>query len=213
MKQSIEKLRHEYGEVPLLEKELHSDPLKQFSIWLEEAIQAEIMEPNAMVLATVSTTGRPSSRTVLLKKVDKRGLVFFTDSLSRKGTQLKAFPFASLTFWWREMYRQVCIEGEVKAATRKEVLAYFHKRPRGAQLAACSSEQGTPLASRFQLEETYRRLQKKYVGKNIPCPQRWGGFRVIPDRIEFWQGRKNRLHDRFLYVRTDGEWVLTRLSP
>jgi len=212
-KRSIEKLRHEYGNTPLLEEKLYPDPMQQFTFWLEEAIRAEVFEPNAMTLSTVTLPGRPSARTLLLKKVDKRGFLFFTDYASRKGQHLVSHPFASLTFWWKEIYRQVTIEGAVKKASRKEAVAYFNKRPRGARLAAYASTQSAPLASREELEEVYSRLQKKCRGKDIPCPKTWGGYWVIPDRMEFWQGRKNRLHDRFLYACANGEWLLTRLSP
>jgi len=214
MKASIENLRREYGTRPLLEEALDFDPLKQFLVWFQEALEIEVMEPNGMTLATVTPMGYPSSRTVLLKGVDlRRGFTFFTSYTSRKGEQLAEHPFASLTFWWREIYRQVNIEGKVKRTSRRETLAYFKKRPRGAQLAALTSHQSEPLATRAEIDITYKQLKKKYSGRLIPCPKEWGGYRLEPDRIEFWQGLQNRLHDRFLYVKTNGEWVLTRLSP
>lgn len=213
MKRSIEKMRLEYGNTPLVEEDLTDTPHELFSQWLEEAVKAQVIEPNGMVLSTVSSLGRPSSRAVLLKHFDERGFVFFTNLESRKALQLVAAPFASLTFWWREIYRQVTVEGHVELLSRKDNQSYFTKRPRGAQLAAHASHQSAPLASRYEIEEVFERLKKKYRGKNIPCPSDWGGYRVIPNRIEFWQGRANRLHDRFLYVLTDTGWVISRLSP
>lgn len=215
MKDSIHKLRVEYGNASLRDDAIQEDPYLQFRQWLEEAINAEVMEPNGMVLSTVSATGAPSSRTVLLKKLDS-GFVFFTNYGSRKGRQLELDPCAALTFWWKEIYRQVNIEGKIAKVSRKESLAYFNSRPRGAQLAALASEQSAPLGSRFELEEAFKSLEKKYVGKKVPCPEQWGGFRLIPDRFEFWQGHAHRLHDRFLYVKTDQEkekWLITRLAP
>lgn len=213
MKQSIEKIRCEYGNTPLLEQKLCLDPIKQFNHWFEEALKAEVMEPNGMTLSTISHAGHPSSRIVLLKNVTDAGFYFYTNYASRKGEQLKVHPFASLTFWWKEIYRQVIVEGHVKRVSRKESVAYFQKRPRGAQLAALASVQSAPLASRAELEEMYARLQKKYHGEKVPCAKEWGGYCLVPERIEFWQGRQNRLHDRFVYVKPDGDWIFFRLSP
>ncbi len=213
MKRSIEKLRCEYGNEPLLEGELEIDPVVQFQKWLEDAIQAAVFEPNGMVLATVSSAGHPASRTVLLKKIDKRGLCFYTGSESRKGEHLRLHPYASVTFWWKEIYRQVNIEGAIVKIPRSEAIRYFHQRPKKAQVAALASNQSAPLASRDELEEAYNRLSKKYRGREVPCPSTWTGYRLEPERIEFWQGRASRLHDRFLYVKTDGAWLFTRLSP
>jgi pyridoxamine 5'-phosphate oxidase len=213
MKRSIEKLRLEYGNASLLEQSLRSDPIQQFEHWLNEAIAAQVMEPNGMVLATISSAHRPSSRTVLLKGVDQRGLCFYTNYSSRKGEHLRLQPYASVTFWWKEIYRQVNFEGGIKKVTRKESIAYFGKRPRGAQLAACASQQSAPLAAREELEEAFNRLKKKYRGEEVPCPKEWGGYRLEPERVEFWQGRKNRLHDRFLYVKADTGWLISRLAP
>ena len=213
MKRSIEKLRHEYGNAPFLEETLAANPIEQFLVWFEEAVACEVMEPNGMTLASVGATGHPSSRTVLLKEVDQRGFAFFTNVASRKGEQLMHTSCASLTFWWKEIYRQVNIEGYVKPLSRRAVLEYFRKRPRGAQLAALASHQSIPLASRQEIESAYRVLQKKYRGKAVPCPKEWGGYRLEAERFEFWQGRKNRLHDRFVYVREAGEWLFSRLAP
>ncbi len=211
MKRSIEKIRSEYQDAPLVE--LKPDPIVQFQLWLEEACRAEVMEPNGMTLSTLSEGGRPTARTVLLKKVDRKGFVFFTHYGSRKGRHLERHHFGALTFWWRELYRQVCVEGNIERTPRKESLLYFKKRPRGAQLAALASDQSEPLLSRADLEESFARLKRDYRGKEIPCPKNWGGYRLVPERVEFWKGQKNRLHDRFVYVKTKSDWLFTRLYP
>lgn len=213
MKRSIEKLRLEYGNANLSEEGLANNPIQQFQLWLNEAIEAKIMEPNGMTLATVSSLCRPASRTVLLKSIDKRGLRFYTSYASRKGEHLRLHPYASATFWWKEIYRQVNFEGKIKKLTRKESITYFHTRPKGAQLAALASSQSVPLASRTELEKIFEQLQKTYRSAVVPCPRKWGGYLLEPERVEFWQGRKNRLHDRFLYVKANGDWIITRLSP
>ncbi len=206
-------MRVEYGNHPFLEENLPEDPIALFEKWFREAVKAEVMEPNGMTLATVSPSGRPASRVVLLKAFSHDGFCFYTGKKSRKGEQLAKTPYASLTFWWKEIYRQVHLEGKVVPLSRQEVLAYFQKRPKGAKIAAAASYQSEPLASRAELEESYSRLKKAYRGKEVPCPKGWGGYRLSPSRIEFWQGRKNRLHDRFVYIHTDDHWLLTRLSP
>jgi pyridoxamine 5'-phosphate oxidase len=213
MKRSIEKMRYEYGNIPLLEEALQEHPIKQFEVWFKEAIQAAVMEPNGMILATVSSAVRPSSRTVLLKNIDKEGLIFFTHYESRKAEHLRLHPYASATFWWKEIYRQIHFEGKVKKISRSASIKYFAKRPKGAQLAALASVQSAPLATRAGLSEIYERLKQQYRGKEVPCPKEWGGYLLEPERVEFWQGRKNRLHDRFLYAKGDGDWIITRLSP
>jgi pyridoxamine 5'-phosphate oxidase len=213
MKRSIEKLRHEYGTALLLEGMLHVDPIEQFRQWFQEALCSHVFEPNGMVLSTVTSAGRPSARTVLLKQFDAKGFCFYTHAESRKGGHLRLHPYASLTFWWKEIFRQVTIEGEVIKMPRPAAIRYFHLRPKGAQIAALASHQSAPLASRAELEEAYTRLSKHYKGRQIPCPTDWGGYRLKPERIEFWQGRANRLHDRFLYIKTDSIWLLTRLAP
>jgi pyridoxamine 5'-phosphate oxidase len=210
---SIEKLRLEYGNMPLFEEDLKPDPLQQFGQWLYEAIDAEVMEPNGFVLATVSSAGHPATRTVLLKRLEKRGLSFFTNYESRKGEHLRLHPHAAATFWWKEIFRQVNLEGRVIKLASEESAAYFAKRPRGAQLAALASIQSSPLASRAGLEEVFERLKKDYRGRKIPCPKEWGGYLFEPERVEFWQGRQNRLHDRFLYAKANEDWIVTRLSP
>lgn len=212
MKLSIQKLRLEYGNTPLLEQNLSPDPIQQFTLWLQEAIKSKVLEPNGMTLSTLSGT-QPSGRTVLLKNIDSRGFVFFTHYGSRKGEQIAQNDRASLTFWWREIFRQVSIEGGVVKTSRKESIDYFKTRPRGAQLGALISMQSAPLASREELEETFKAFKKKYRNKEIPCPKNWGGYRLIPERVEFWQGHADRLHDRFLYVLQEKEWFFSRLFP
>jgi pyridoxamine 5'-phosphate oxidase len=213
MKRSIEKLRFEYGNHPLLEQDLLSNPIDQFGLWFDDAIKAKILEPNGMVLSTVTPMGHPSSRTVLLKSFDDAGLIFFTSYRSRKAAHLERCPFASATFWWKEVFRQVCIEGKVEKIFQTESEDYFAMRPRGAQIATIVCHQSSPLASREEMEQSFLELQKKYEGREIPCPSYWGGYKLCPERFEFWQGRENRLHDRFLYVFADGQWMISRLAP
>ena len=201
---TIAKMRQEYGNRALLE--VVPDPFEQFGCWFKEAL---VFEPNGMTLATVSKEGRPTSRTVLLKSFDKRGFCFFTNYGSRKAKHLEEVPFASLTFWWREVFRQVHIEGRIEKISG---VSYFAKRPKGAQIAALCSDQSQSI-ERDELESDFKTLETKYRGKKVPCPKDWGGYRVIPDRFEFWQGRKNRLHDRFLYTKVGGQWKIQRLAP
>lgn len=207
-------LRREYCSNPLSLENLANNPFDQFELWLSEAIKAKILEPNAMVLATASDEGAPSSRTVLLKKIDYQGLVFFTNYESRKAEQLAANTRASLTFLWKEIERQVSIEGLVEKTSREEAAEYFAKRPRASQLSAWASQQSRVLDSRKTLEESYARLESLYKGKEVPCPPFWGGFRVVPHRFEFWQGHLNRLHDRFQYtLKANVGWHIDRLAP
>ncbi len=213
-KSFLERIRKEYGNTPLLEEEAFFDPLQQFSLWLKEAITAGVMEPNGMVLSTALPSGRVSSRTVLLKGIDKEGgFIFYTNYTSRKAGQLSHNHAASLCFWWKEIYRQVVVEGVVEKTTVKVSRNYFAKRPRGAQIAAWASQQSTPLVDREALEAAYAFFKNKFQKQKIPYPPQWGGYRFIPDRLEFWQGRKNRLHDRLVYVKANGQWVRSRLSP
>lgn len=210
----LARLRQEYRSHPLNQENLADNPFDQFDLWLSEAIEAKILEPNAMVLATASAEGVPSSRTVLLKKVDRHGFVFFTNYESRKAQELVINPRASLTFLWKEIERQVCIVGVVEKTTREEASEYFAQRPRASQLSAWASPQSRILSSRQVLEESYAKFDALYKGKEVPCPPFWGGFRIVPHRFEFWQGRLNRLHDRFQYILADdGLWHLDRLAP
>lgn len=211
---SLADLRKDYTLAGLLEKDLAKDPFRQFERWFQEAEAAKLNEPNAMVLATATPDGLPSSRVVLLKGLDGRGFTFFTNYESRKGRELAANPRASLTFPWVSMERQVTVEGRVVKISREESDAYFHSRPHGSQLGAWASPQSTIISDRKVLEDALKACEKKYAGQTVPLPPGWGGYRVIPDCVEFWQGRRNRLHDRLRYRReTDGAWTVERLAP
>lgn len=206
-------MRKDYGLVGLTEADLTKDPFRQFERWFEEAQAAKIPEPNAMVLSTVGRDARPSNRVVLLKGMDGRGFVFYTNFDSRKGRELDGNPRAALVFPWIAMERQVIVEGEVRRVAREESDAYFHSRPRASQLAAWASPQSTVIAGRSVLEESYRAMEKKFAGQDVPLPPNWGGFRLTPEAVEFWQGRRSRLHDRLRYRReTNGDWAIERLA-
>ncbi len=210
---ALAEMRKDYGLAGLLEKDLAKNPFRQFEKWFQEAQAAKITEPNAMTLATVGRDGRPSARTVLLKGCDGRGFVFYTNYGSRKGRELEASPRATLLFPWVALERQVIIEGSVTRVAREEAEAYFHSRPRASQLAAWASPQSTAVAGRAVIEESYRVVEKKYEGVVVPLPPHWGGFRLAPETVEFWQGRRSRLHDRLLYRRETGDWIIERLAP
>ncbi len=197
----------------LLEKDLARDPFRQFERWFQEAEAAKLLEPNAMTLATCTRDGRPSARTVLLKGMDSRGFVFFTNYESRKGRELTENPHATLVFPWLALERQVIVEGTVTKVSREESEAYFHTRPQGSQLGAWVSQQSTLVADRAALEEAFRTVEKRYAGQTIPMPPYWGGYRVAPETVEFWQGRRSRLHDRLRYRRQPDGWVIERLAP
>ena len=207
------RLRKEYTRAGLTESDADSDPIAQFRRWFGEALAAELHEPNAMILATATPDGRPSARVVLLKGFDERGLVFYTNYEGRKGAELEANPYCALVFYWAELERQVRVEGHARRVTEKEADEYFRSRPRGSQLGARVSEQSRPVGGREALEEKLRWLEAEYEGREVLRPQFWGGYRVEPDSIEFWQGRENRLHDRLLYRLSDGEWGRERLQP
>lgn len=207
-------MRKDYGLAGLLEKDLAKNPFQQFEKWFQEAEAAKVAEPNALSLATATRDGRPSVRTVLLKHCDGRGFVFYTNYESRKGRELAGNPRASLLFPWVTLERQIIAEGEISKVSREEADAYFHSRPRASQLAAWASPQSTVIAGRPVLEESYRVVEKKYEGREVPLPPHWGGYRLSPDTVEFWQGRRSRLHDRLRYRREPGgDWVVERLSP
>ena len=211
---SLAEMRKDYGLTGLLEKDLAKNPFRQFERWFQEAEAAKLTESNAMTLATTGRDGRPSARTVLLKGVDGRGFVFYTNYESRKGRELDGNARAVLLFPWVAMERQVTVEGLVARVSREESAAYFHSRPRASQLAAWASPQSTVVAGRAVIEESYRVIEKKYEGREVPLPPNWGGFRLAPETVEFWQGRRSRLHDRLRYRReTDGDWVVERLAP
>jgi pyridoxamine 5'-phosphate oxidase len=210
---SYAELRKDYSLSSLAEKDLAKDPIRQFEKWFQEAEGAKIAEPNAMVLSTCTRDGRVSSRTVLLKGLDGRGFVFFTNHDSRKGRELGETGRGSLLFPWIGMERQVIVEGTASKMAPEESDAYFHSRPRASQLAAWASPQSTIISGRSTLDEAMKALDKKYAGQTIPMPPNWGGFRLLPETVEFWQGRRSRLHDRMRYRRAKDAWVLERLAP
>ncbi|MCX4747293.1 pyridoxamine 5'-phosphate oxidase [Kitasatospora sp. NBC_01287] len=208
-------MRRQYAEEGLAEPDLAPDPVTQFCRWFAQAERAGVVEPNAMVLSTADAEGRPSARTVLLKGFDQRGFVFFTNYGSRKGAELTANPHASLLFPWHPIQRQVIISGAVERTGRDETAAYFRTRPHGSQLGAWASEQSSPVASREVLEQRFAELATRYPeGEGVPVPPFWGGYRVVPRSVEFWQGRPNRLHDRLRYTAAEGGgWTVERLCP
>jgi pyridoxamine 5'-phosphate oxidase len=193
---------------------LDPDPFAQFSAWLAAAADAGLPQPNAMVLATVSAAGQPRARTVLLKEHGRRGFAFYTNHTSRKGSDLAAQPKACLMFPWHAMHRQVIIEGTANAMSRADSEPYYRSRPYGSQLGAWASRQSSVLASRADLDDRYAELERRWPpGERVPMPDFWGGYLLVPETIEFWQGRPNRLHDRLRYSREDRGWVIERLSP
>jgi len=207
-------LRQEYSNRGLRRAELHPDPIKQFGVWLAEAIAREAVEPNAMTLATVDEAGQPWTRTVLLKVCDERGFGFFTSYDGAKGRHLAGSSRAAITFWWAPLERQVNITGQVAKTSAEESDEYFHSRPINSQLSAWASRQSDVLANREELERKFAEVRELLGNKDLPRPETWGGYRLWPETIEFWQGRASRLHDRFRYTRAgDDGWKVERLSP
>ena len=197
----------------LAEADLAKDPFRQFDRWFQEAEAAKIPEPNAMVCSLATRDGKPSSRVVLLKGVDGRGFVFYSNYESRKGRELGENARASLLFPWIAIERQVIVEGPAARVSREESEVYFHSRPRTSQLSAWVSQQSSIVPSREHLEQAMRQIEQKYAGQEVPLPPHWGGFRVVPECVEFWQGRRSRLHDRLRYRREKNEWIVERLAP
>lgn len=214
IRQLVANFRNEYVSDGIDEKDVMKDPILQFEKWFSDAVNNKINEPNVMHLATTGINGRPSGRIVLLKGFDESGFVFYTNYDSRKGEELNNNNYAALTFLWLELYRQVRIEGKVVKTSSDESDIYFHSRPKGSQIGAVASSQSKVLESRKLLEINAEELDRKYRDKEIPRPSNWGGYRLIPDYIEFWQGRANRLHDRILYtLEENGIWKIQRLYP
>jgi pyridoxamine 5'-phosphate oxidase len=214
MEKTLADLRKDYTLQGLSENDIDPNPFIQFQKWFDQALDAQLPEPNAMAVATATPDGKPSARMVLLKDFDERGFVFFTNYNSQKGQELAENPQAALVFWWAELERQVRIAGYVEKVSEQESDEYFQSRPFNSRLGAWASHQSEVIASREELEQRLQALQAKYENQDIPRPAYWGGVRVIPTEIEFWQGRPSRLHDRLLYTRLDEHsWKIERLSP
>lgn len=212
--QNLQHIRSEYAKASLDSGSVDKDPVKQFEKWFEEAIASNVLEPNAMCLATVSADGRPSQRIVLLKGVEENTFLFYTNYQSKKGSQLELNPICALTFFWPELERQVRIEGTVERVSVEKSTEYFQSRPRGSQLGAWASPQSSAIKDRSLLEQRLQDMEKKFADASVvPKPQQWGGYAVTPFLIEFWQGRPNRLHDRIEFVKSDAGWSVNRLAP
>lgn len=211
---AIEQLRNEYVGTPLEPDQMASDPVEQFRRWLQEALDAEIQEPHAMTLSTVDSLGQPSARIVLLRGLQDGSLVFYTNYTSRKAVELSSNPQACLLFFWQPLFRQVRIEGRVTFVDQVTSDTYFAGRPRGSQVGAWASPQSAPIPDRVSLVKNFERFQRRFASDpEVPRPSFWGGYTLKPHKIEFWQGRQNRLHDRILYQRSGDQWKVERLAP
>jgi pyridoxamine 5'-phosphate oxidase len=213
MDDALGRMRQEYEARGLRKADLLADPLEQFRRWFDEACMAPLLEPNAMTLATVDAAGQPAARTVLLKGIDRRGLVFYTNLASRKARELAANAKTALLFWWPPHARQVRFEGAIEPVADAEADAYFATRPRGSQIGAWASAQSSVIADRAALEAAEQEIAERFAGGPVPRPPFWGGYRLVPERVEFWQGRTNRLHDRLRYTREAEGWHIERLAP
>ncbi len=213
MPRDVADLRKEYTRAGLAESDVAADPIEQFRRWFDAALDAGLHEPNAMTVATATRDGSPSARVVLLKGFDSRGFVFYTNYEGRKGRELEENPRAALLFYWGELERQVRIEGTVSRVSEEESDAYYASRPRGSRLGAWASEQSRTVEGRGVLEDRLGDLEAEYEGREVPRPPFWGGYRVWPEVVEFWQGRENRVHDRIVYRRQGGGWEIERLQP
>jgi pyridoxamine 5'-phosphate oxidase len=210
---SLADIRRDYARHALDEKDVAPDPIGQFERWFADALAIDALEANAATLATATSDGRPSARIVLLKGCDPRGFTFYTNYESRKGRELAANPRASMLFFWKDLERQVAIEGPVERVSAEESEEYFHVRPEASQVGAWASRQSRVIPDREHLEAQFREFEAKFAGTVVPRPDHWGGFRILPESVEFWQGRPSRLHDRLRYRKEDSGWIIERLSP
>ena len=209
----INKLRHDFSKMSLDESMVDENPVKQFEKWFCEAVDAKVQEPNAMVISTVNSENRPSSRIVLLRNFDEKGFVFYTNYNSRKGKEIENNPYASLNFFWPEVERQIRIEGKLEKHSGEESDKYFMSRPLSSRLGAWTSPQSEIIRDRKSLDEAYQKITEHFEGKEVMRPEWWGGYVLVPDRIEFWQGRESRLHDRICYLKENNHWQIARLAP
>lgn len=209
----LKQLKREYSDTGIGRDSIDPDPIIQFALWFAQAVDSGIAEPNGFSLCTVSAAGRPAQRTVLMKSYDDSGFVFYTNHGSRKARQMMENNRVSMLFPWYELHRQISIEGEVSRIGDDQSRVYFSSRPRASQVGAWASRQSEIIASRSLLEERFRNMERKFQDRTIPLPGFWGGYRIKPDRFEFWQGRSHRLHDRMVYRRDQGQWKIMRLSP
>ncbi|HKK24014.1 MAG TPA: pyridoxamine 5'-phosphate oxidase [Gracilimonas sp.] len=212
-KEQLQKLREDYSKHSLDESDVNSDPVEQFESWMKEAIDAEVPEPNAMTLSTVDANNKPHSRVVLLKGIEEGDFVFYTNWQSEKGSELEQNPNAALCFLWLELERQVRIEGVAEKLSQEESEEYFKKRPYKSQIGALASNQSSVVPNREFLEKRFEELEEKYNEGDVPKPESWGGYRIRPEVLEFWQGRRSRLHDRIKYEKVGNKWDIKRLSP